>query len=89
MPSVFGIYFTVIVDRRCRTVGRAMAVAYRCDNHSVTEEDLYKIRFSYLPRRDILTQKPFVSSSHSPVQPAEITYTLESASANTGFVFLR
>jgi len=28
------------------------------------------------------TQMPFVSSSHSPVQPAAITYMLESASAN-------
>ena len=39
--------FTIMVDRRCRAVCRVMAVAYRCDDHSVTEEDLYKIRFLY------------------------------------------
>jgi len=33
------------------------------------------------------TQMPFVSSSHSPVQPAAITYMLESTSANRLYFF--
>ena len=48
-------------------------------NVMITERFIQNLIFTS-PAQD--TQTPFVSSSHSPVQPAAITYILESASAN-------